>query len=156
GGVELSLAEGEIAGHAAAGRLDEARRKFAARARARRFKAAMDRAFALREELKSLATPETIGCRCEDVTLAQLRGGRDWRSAKLETRCGMGPCQGRVCGAAIEYLLGWTPDSVRPPVYPARVDTLLVAQSFHGVEPGCLGRGPDAEKQADSDRYGEP
>jgi NADPH-dependent 2,4-dienoyl-CoA reductase/sulfur reductase-like enzyme len=156
GGVELALAEGEIAGHAAAGRLDEARRKFAARARARRFKAAMDRAFALREELKSLATPETIVCRCEDVTLAQLAGQRDWRSAKLETRCGMGPCQGRVCGAALEYLLGWAPDSVRPPVYPARVDTLLVAQSFHGVESGRLGRGPNAEKQADSDRHSEP
>jgi NADPH-dependent 2,4-dienoyl-CoA reductase/sulfur reductase-like enzyme len=124
GGVELALAEGEIAGHAAVGRQDVARRTFGARARARRFKAAIDRAFALRPELKSLAAPDTVVCRCEDVRLGALAGHAGWRFAKLETRCGMGPCQGRVCGAALEYLLGWQPESVRPPILPARVETL--------------------------------
>ncbi|PYV59898.1 MAG: pyridine nucleotide-disulfide oxidoreductase, partial [Acidobacteria bacterium] len=36
----------------------------------------------------------------------------------------MGPCQGRVCGPATEFLLGWTPDSVRPPIFPARLQSL--------------------------------
>jgi hypothetical protein len=36
----------------------------------------------------------------------------------------MGPCQGRVCGPAVEFLTGWHAESVRPPVYPARVQDL--------------------------------
>ena len=64
-------------------------------------------------------------CRCEDVTWGQLRPYDSWRAAKLQTRCGMGPCQGRVCGAALAFLRGWTAESVRPPVFPARVDSLL-------------------------------
>jgi hypothetical protein len=47
-----------------------------------------------------------------------------WREAKLHTRCGMGPCQGRICGPATEYLFGWNAGHARPPVFPARVSTL--------------------------------
>jgi len=39
-------------------------------------------------------------------------------------RCGMGACQGRVCGPAAEFLYGWERAGVRPPVLPARVSTL--------------------------------
>ncbi|MHB1307781.1 MAG: hypothetical protein ACYC23_11935, partial [Limisphaerales bacterium] len=46
------------------------------------------------------------------------------REAKLHTRCGMGPCQGRVCGAATRFLYGWKTDSVRPPIFPVRTDAL--------------------------------
>ena len=58
----------------------------------------MSHAFALRNELRSLATPDTIVCRCESVPLSAL--DREWspRQAKLTTRIGMGPCQGRLCG----------------------------------------------------------
>jgi D-hydroxyproline dehydrogenase subunit alpha len=124
GGVGLALAEGEIAGYACAGRQRAARRHFGARARAGWFQSALDWAFPLRDQFKSLPGPETVICRCEDVTLGTLAHHRDWRSAKLETRCGMGPCQGRVCGPAIEYLLGWKPESVRPPIFPVRAGTL--------------------------------
>ena len=48
-----------------------------------------------------------------------------WREAKLQTRCGMGSCQGRVCGAAAKEILGWDMESVRPPVLPARVESLI-------------------------------
>jgi hypothetical protein len=44
---------------------------------------------------------------------------------KLRTRAGMGPCQGRVCGAALEFLLGERSDTIRPPIAPARVSTLI-------------------------------
>lgn len=123
GGVDKSLIEGEIAGHAAAGRLPVAR-LFAKRARARRFAAALDAVTRLRPELARLAREDTIVCRCEDVPLSRIRECSDWRSAKLLTRCGMGPCQGRVCGSALESLFGWRPESVRPPVQPARAGTL--------------------------------
>jgi NADPH-dependent 2,4-dienoyl-CoA reductase/sulfur reductase-like enzyme len=124
GGLELSLVEGQIAGYAAGGRLVEARSLFAVRERLQRFADSLNRTFALRDELKTLPEPETIVCRCEDVTFERLRACGSWREAKLQTRCGMGPCQGRVCGAALEFLLDWKPESVRPPVFPARVESL--------------------------------
>jgi NADPH-dependent 2,4-dienoyl-CoA reductase/sulfur reductase-like enzyme len=127
GGLPLALVEGQVAGYAAAGRLDAARRLAPQRNRLRRFAAALERAFALRPELKQLPQPDTLVCRCEDVDLARLREHAGWRSAKLLTRCGMGPCQGRVCGPALEFLLGWKPDSVRPPVFPVRLESLLRA-----------------------------
>ena len=124
GGLELSLVEGEIAGLAAAGRRQEARSRFGARQSHRGFAESLERAFALRPELKHLAQDETLLCRCEDVTLGRVRACSGWREAKLHTRCGMGPCQGRVCGGAAEFLLGWKHESVRPPVFPARIGSL--------------------------------
>ena len=124
GGLDLALVEGEIAGYAAAGKPDRARARFPARESQRRFAAALDRAFALRDELKRLPRGDTIVCRCEDISLQRIRAASGWREAKLHTRCGMGPCQGRVCGAALEFLLGWQAESVRPPVFPARIGTL--------------------------------
>ncbi len=124
GGVDLAIVEGQIAGYSAAGQPEKARQRFSARRRAVRFRDQLERAFALREELKDIVTPDTIVCRCEDVPFGRIREHHNWKSAKLQTRCGMGPCQGRVCGPAIEFLLGWTPESVRPPVFPAKVETL--------------------------------
>jgi NADPH-dependent 2,4-dienoyl-CoA reductase/sulfur reductase-like enzyme len=125
GGLELSLVEGEIAGLAIAGKHDEARRLFPVRDKQRRFAARLNRTFALRDELKQLPAPETIVCRCEDVTFERLSVHDSWRAAKLQTRCGMGPCQGRVCGGAVEFLFGWRAESVRPPVLPVRVESLI-------------------------------
>jgi hypothetical protein len=125
GGVEVALLEGQIAGLVALGKLDEARKLFPARDRAQRFANALNRAYALREELKQLPQPETMVCRCEDVTWAQLQAQPSWRAAKLQTRCGMGPCQGRVCGPALEFLLGWQVESLRPPLFPTNIGSLL-------------------------------
>ena len=125
GGLELSLVEGEIAGLVAAGNKDEARRLFPVRAKQRRFADLLNRTFALREELRSLAEANTIVCRCEDVIFDRLRVHDSWRAAKLQTRCGMGPCQGRICGSAVEFMFGWSPTSVRPPLLPVRVESLL-------------------------------
>ena len=124
GGLELSLVEGEIAGLAVAGKTDAARVLFSTRDKQRRFARLLNRTFALRDELKVLPTSETIVCRCEDVTYERLRQHSSWRAAKLQTRCGMGPCQGRVCGGAVEFLFGWRAESVRPPVLPVRVESL--------------------------------
>jgi NADPH-dependent 2,4-dienoyl-CoA reductase/sulfur reductase-like enzyme len=125
GGLELSLVEGEIAGLAVAGKHEAARALFPVRAKQRKFADLLNRTFALREELKYLSGPQTIVCRCEDVTFDRLRAHSSWRAAKLQTRCGMGPCQGRVCGGAVEFLFGWRAESVRPPVLPVRIDSLI-------------------------------
>ena len=129
GGAELALVEGEIAALAALGRAKATASLVARRARLRAFARRLDTAFALRNELRSLARPDTLVCRCEDVALGRLRPEWTPRQAKLYTRVGMGSCQGRVCGAALETLFGWPPDTVRPPLYPVRLDTLKEADS---------------------------
>jgi NADPH-dependent 2,4-dienoyl-CoA reductase/sulfur reductase-like enzyme len=130
GGVDLSLVEGEIAGAAAAGTSVHSR-LLVSRARLRAEAKLLASAFALRPELLALAASDTIVCRCEDVRLGEL--DRSWtaRQAKLYTRVGMGPCQGRICGAALECLLGWPRESPRPPIQPTRVAALV------GTGPGA-------------------
>jgi NADPH-dependent 2,4-dienoyl-CoA reductase/sulfur reductase-like enzyme len=124
GGVDLSLVEGQIAGCAAAGKSEKARELFRERERQRHFAAALQRTFVLRQELASLPSTETYVCRCEDVTFTRLRGFSSWRAAKLRTRCGMGPCQGRICGPVVEFLFGWKVESVRPPIFPVPIESL--------------------------------
>jgi len=130
GGVDLALAEGRIAGLAAAGRGHTAppaqiQALFAERARWQQFARRLARGFALRPELRELAADDTIVCRCEDLRHGELRQHGSWRSAKLHTRCGMGPCQGRICGGATGTLYGWRPDAVRLPISPARIASII-------------------------------
>ncbi|MDP3815059.1 FAD/NAD(P)-binding oxidoreductase [Pseudomonas sp.] len=125
GGSELALVEGAIAGHSAVGTREAAQRLWPQRRRWQSFADALQRAFALRPALKQLAAPDTLVCRCEDVAYASLCGHADWSSAKLGQRCGMGACQGRICGAASQVLFGWQPPAPRPPFSPARIETLL-------------------------------
>ena len=124
GGVDVAIVEGRIAGCAAAHAPERARKLFGRRRREHGFARRLNRAFTLREELRSIATDESILCRCEDVALGAVRRYADVRQAKLLTRVGMGPCQGRVCGPAMGYLLGWTPDRVRPPFFPTTFETM--------------------------------
>lgn len=123
GGLDQALVTGAIAGLSAAGRpLPETLRR--ARESERRFARALEDAYALREELRSLADPTTLVCRCEDVARGQLDPAWCSRQAKLYTRAGMGPCQSRVCGPALGFLFGWGPDAVRPPLEPTALSTL--------------------------------
>jgi NADPH-dependent 2,4-dienoyl-CoA reductase/sulfur reductase-like enzyme len=125
GGADAALAEGQIAGYAAAGRRDQVEPLVHERAVWHEFRRLLAESFALRDEVKALASPETILCRCEDVLMKEARLFSGWREAKLHTRCGMGACQGRTCGAAAKAILGWSPESIRPPVIPARVESLI-------------------------------
>jgi bacterioferritin-associated ferredoxin len=85
---------------------------------------------------------KTIVCRCEEVTVDQIRdalesGLLNPNQVKAQTRCGMGPCQGRLCGlivseiiadyrkvniADIDYL------RIRPPVKPITIEQLSTMQ----------------------------
>jgi D-hydroxyproline dehydrogenase subunit alpha len=137
GGLELSLVEGQIAGLSAVAEINEARKLFKQKRRLSRFAARMSKAFALRPELKALPSANTLLCRCEDVSYGTVCGYDSWRAAKLHTRCGMGPCQGRICRTATEFLLGWNSDSVRPPVLPALISSLASSgarDEFHEQE----------------------
>jgi NADPH-dependent 2,4-dienoyl-CoA reductase/sulfur reductase-like enzyme len=125
GGMQKAGIEGAIAGHAAAGDESAACKLFGVRDHARRFAAAIEKTFAPGACVHTLADDTAIVCRCEDVTLGELRRFADARSAKLATRCGMGACQGRICGAALAELLGWSwHGHPRQPLFPARLATL--------------------------------
>ena len=81
----------------------------------------------------------TVVCRCEEVTAGSVRhaariGCQGMNQLKAYTRCGMGPCQGRLCGAiAIEVLAqarGVPVAAVEPlrsrfPIKPVSVGDLL-------------------------------
>ena len=124
GGLAAARVEGAIAGHAAAGSLDAARALWPQRHRVRRFGALLAQHFAPGERVHALATPDTLVCRCEDVPLGALDGFADARDAKLATRCGMGACQGRICGTALAELGRFPRGASRPPLFPVRLATL--------------------------------
>ena len=61
---------------------------------------------------------DTVVCRCEEVTLGDLRraaahGSRDIDDLKRRTRMGMGQCQGRFCGQVANELLWGLTGTVR-------------------------------------------
>lgn len=63
------------------------------------------------EGVRTVKDDEMIICRCEEVTLRELReaiakGTATPRQLKLETRAGMGFCQGRTCRPLVERLTG--------------------------------------------------
>jgi NADPH-dependent 2,4-dienoyl-CoA reductase/sulfur reductase-like enzyme len=49
---------------------------------------------------------EVIACRCEEIPAGQVRravrlGASGPNQVKAFLRCGMGPCQGRICGPIV-------------------------------------------------------
>src|SRR3546814_12822734 len=107
--MELSAAEGRMAALAALNQPGQARALFSTRERYRRFAARMHAAFNLNPALRALAKPETIFCRCEDVAYGDVAAHTSWRDAKLQTRCGLGPGQGKICGGAASFCFGRGP-----------------------------------------------
>lgn len=77
---------------------------------------------------------ETIVCRCEEVTAADIRaahaeGATGPRQVKTALRAGMGPCQGRMCELTVRGILascGATPDAprARSPIKPIALGEL--------------------------------
>ncbi len=124
GGVDKALVEGELAALQILGQSGASlqRRHKQARAFAKR----LESTFALRPELLRLADAKTLVCRCEDVTFGQLKAQRSWRDAKLQTRCGMGACQGRICRPIARELLGWQDASTpREPLQPVAIRAFM-------------------------------
>ena len=125
GGVDKAVLEGRIAGASAAGDLSVAAKLGDKRSREQQFSKSLASAFRLRASLRDLCQEDTIVCRCEDITNGALKGSGSWRDAKLQTRLGMGPCQGCVCGPAVDFLFGWTASDARPPILNTPLGTLF-------------------------------
>ena len=137
-GAEAAVERGRIAGIAAARALDGATEKLPDEPAARRTLAKYTGARAFLDAFYRPArafrvpTGDTIVCRCEEVTAAQVietvgLGVEGPNQMKSFLRCGMGPCQGRLCGLTVTELIAETrgvpPAEVghyrlRPPVKP--------------------------------------
>lgn len=129
GGVDLALAEGYIAGYASSQRTEYATPMLQERAIWRQFAEKLELHFALRPELRHLCESETIICRCEDVRYGQLQQFNEWRGAKLHTRCGMGACQGRICGNINRFLFSWERDLGRLPLQTTSIKHIMAIRS---------------------------
>ena len=80
--------------------------------RARRGRAFLDAWFAPAAAFR-VPPDATLVCRCEEVTAGQVRsavaqGCVGPNQLKAFVRCGMGPCQGRLCGATVVDLIAAT------------------------------------------------
>ncbi|RJL36112.1 NAD(P)/FAD-dependent oxidoreductase [Bailinhaonella thermotolerans] len=146
GGARLSMTEGEIAGLGAAHAYipDRFLRR---RARLARFAAALRIAYPVRDGWREGLRPDTVVCRCEEVTAAAIGeavelGAGDARSAKLLSRAGMGWCQGRMCGYAVARLAGGPSPAGRPVAHPIRLGDLAAGAS--------AAPGPDRAERAAS------
>jgi thioredoxin reductase/bacterioferritin-associated ferredoxin len=143
-GVEAAEARGALAAIAAirslGGELALAAEEKAARASLRRFergRAFLDLAFQPRPQFRR-PRGETLVCRCEEVRARQIIdtvaiGAPGPNQMKAFLRCGMGPCQGRLCGLTVTELMaearGVAPDEIgyyrlRPPVKPVTLAEL--------------------------------
>jgi NAD(P)H-nitrite reductase large subunit len=80
---------------------------------------------------------ETLVCRCEEIDAATLRAAATIATGpnqvKAFTRCGMGPCQGRSCGPALEQICARTRG-----LEPGRVERLRVRPPLKPITLGML------------------
>lgn len=134
GGADAALAEGAVAGLAAAGVAPVDIRYRAPLAERRRM-----RAFAARLQTHRIGSgwtawldAETIVCRCESVRRRTLDEYADVssRGMRLATRAGLGACQGRTCGRSVEDIVGALVGYDRRPVLSSvRIGELAATRS---------------------------
>jgi D-hydroxyproline dehydrogenase subunit alpha len=148
-GSLVAIEEGRLAGITAALELGKLSRSEAERRgapvrrrlnRLERFRSALNSTYPVGAGAYELAQPDTIVCRCEEVTVQEILDSivaesSDPNSVKSVTRAGMGNCQGRNCQrqvmALVAHHAGKRVDQVpmftpRPPVKPVPIG--LVAE----------------------------
>jgi NAD(P)H-nitrite reductase large subunit len=117
---------------AARARAEPIRRRLLAK---RRFQRALRRMYRVGRGVYELATPETIVCRCEEVTRAELEraidASEDVNVVKGFTRVGMGLCQGRNCARQTAALIAAR--------YGRRLADVTVATARSPVRPVAIG-----------------
>jgi NADPH-dependent 2,4-dienoyl-CoA reductase/sulfur reductase-like enzyme len=111
-------------------------------------RAALDRELALRPLLNRLYRPprsvlvpiddDIIACRCEEVAVGQIRratklGAPGPNQLKAFTRCGMRPCQGRICGPIVSAVIA---DALGKPI--AEIGTYRPRAPFKPITLGAL------------------
>ena len=159
GGGPLAMLEGEIAGSAAAaqtghgaGELEKTIQRLApALRRERRFQHMYASLFTPGHGLYDWSRDDTIVCRCEELTVADVRralslGADSANEVKAITRCGMGDCQGRMCGHLVAHCIARETGRFvadvglfrpRPPIFPVPVSALgqLAEEMANGAVP---------------------
>ena len=80
----------------------------------------------------------TIICRCEELSMEEIEeaidnGAKTFNDVKRLTRCGMGPCQSKICsGLIMDIIYRKTGNDIstislprmRPPLVPVKLGTL--------------------------------
>ncbi len=98
----------------------------------------LDHLFRPASELLVPRDDRTVVCRCEEVTAGDIRkalelGASGPNQLKSQTRCGMGPCQARMCGLTVSEIIADYRNEgvdkigyhrVRPPIIPITLDQL--------------------------------
>jgi NADPH-dependent 2,4-dienoyl-CoA reductase/sulfur reductase-like enzyme len=147
-GASAAMLEGRLAGLAAAWRLgglgksrlvDELASSSGRRNQVKRFGAVLNTLFAPPAGLSAITTEDTVICRCEEVTAAEVRaaitlGATTLDALKTRTRAGQGSCQGRTCGPILARMIAQQSGRsladaglfhVRPPVKPVPLGALV-------------------------------
>lgn len=159
GGASVAALQGELAGLAALTDLGRLTRPDADRLAAP-LAASIEKNLRIRPFLDALYRPkdanrmpadDVLVCRCEEVTAGAIRGYVDIGCAgpnqtKSFGRCGMGPCQGRMCGLTVTEVIaqarGVSPAEVgyyriRPPIKPITLAELAATRDdFPTATPG--------------------
>lgn len=127
-------------------------------ARARPLRRALARQLRIRPFLDALYRPppwlqqpadDTIVCRCEEVTAGRIRemarlGCQGPNQTKFFSRCGMGPCQGRICGIAVTQILAAElrrhpaeigAYRIRPPLKPVPIASIAALAGQTAAQP---------------------
>lgn len=146
GGAQAAALQGELAALGIAARLgrlsDAERERHAAPLRTGleanlRIRPFLDAVYQAREENR-IPADEVMVCRCEEVTAGELRkfvalGCAGPNQAKSFGRCGMGPCQGRMCGLTVTEVIAKARGvsaaevgyyRIRPPIKPITLGEL--------------------------------
>lgn len=115
--------------------------------RAIRFGGVMTRIANVGDGVVAALPPEIAVCQCERIPRATLDaaiadGATTVDELKTATRCGMGPCGGRICGEAAARLIALRTGSsraaigqptARPPLRPVDLDTLAGAFDYDAL-----------------------
>ena len=151
GGAHVAAAEGRVAGLAAAhqlGSLDSAalvnvlEPAQAELRRLSRLANTLQAVYAFRPGLAHLIRDDTVICRCEEVRAREIKdclsnGAIDPHQVKLQTRAGMGYCQGRICSPLTAPLIArqtgrplsaMKPFTTRPPMQPISLGELAAGE----------------------------
>lgn len=147
GGAPAAMVEGRIAGRAAAaqsgfGQADDLFADQRTLRRHRAFQSALWRLHDVSAQSHAETPPDTLLCRCEEISFEQALAGLDAEpghlgTLKRATRVGMGRCQGRYCGPVAARLVAeaigreMTDHSYfapRVPIKPVSISAILAAQ----------------------------
>lgn len=152
GGAPAARIEGTIAGRAAAAfsqngqTVDATAAENLALARHRRFQDHLWRVYDPGPQDIDDIAPETMICRCEEITLAEAEDALDAETGHLGTlkrasRIGMGRCQGRYCGPVAARLVArrtgrpiedFSFFAPRIPIKPVAISVILAVEEVLG------------------------